>query len=106
MKTAVLVLTILFWLSLVAAVRWVTVNAVVYDIVVGSLGEREARLGYTLLFGALALTSGLLVAFHRLTNIFVDRDAYWTGSEVFYAVALFMALFFGLYGFLGWYFSG
>ena len=106
MKAAVLVLTILFWLSLLAAAGWVTVNAVDYAFVVGSLGERGSRLIYMLLFGALALTSGLLVAYYRLTSIFVDRDAYWSGAEVFYAGVLFMALFFGLYGFLGWYFSG
>ncbi len=79
-------------------------HAVDHTFIVGRLGERGSLLGFTLLLGALALTSGLLVAYHRLTNTFIDRDAYWTGAEVGYALALFVSLFFGLYSFLGWYF--
>lgn len=106
MKLAVLVLTILFWLSVVASAGYLTAYTVDPDLIVGGLGERGSRLGLTLLLGAVALTAGLLVAYHRLTNTFVDPDAYWTAAEVSYAVMLFMALFFGLYSFLGWYFYG
>jgi hypothetical protein len=96
-KVAVLVLTALFWLSFVAVAGWLTVYAVDHAFIVGRLGERGSRLGFTLLLGALALASGLLVAYHRLTNMFIDRDAYRPGAEVGYALALFVSLFFGLY---------
>lgn len=106
MKLAVLVLTVLFWPSVVALGGYLTVHTVDPAFIVGGLGERGSRLGLTLLLGAVALTSGLLVAYHRLTSTFVDPDAYWTAAEVSYAVVLLMALFFGLYSFLGWYFYG
>lgn len=102
----VLVLIVLFWLAFVAVAGWLAVYAVDHAFIVGRLGERGSRPGFTLLLGALALTSGLLVAYYKLTNMFIDRDAYWTAAEVSYAVVLFIALFFGLYSFLGWYFSG
>jgi hypothetical protein len=75
------------------------------DLVVGGLGKGGSRLGLTLLLGAVALTSGLLVAYHRLTSAFADRDSRWSAAEAGYALVLFMALFFGLYSSLGWYFS-
>lgn len=102
----ILVLTISFWVSVAALAGWLTVYTVGPGLIVGGLGERGARLVLTLLLGAVALTSGLLVAYHRLTSAFVDRDSYWSAAEVGYAVMLFMALFFGLYSFLGWYFYG
>ena len=105
-KLAVLVLTVSFWLSVVALVGYLTAYTVDPAFIVGGLGERDSRLGLTLVLGAVALTSGLLIAYHRLSSTFVDRDAYWSAAEVAYAVMLFMALFFGLYSLLGWYFSG
>lgn len=104
MRLAVMVATVMFWLSVVAVVAWIAVYSWDDALVVGRLGEKGSRLGYTLLLGAVASTSGLLVAYHRLTNTYVDRDAYWTGAEAFYAAALFASLFYGLYSFLGWYF--
>ncbi|HZC01281.1 MAG TPA: hypothetical protein VE844_07950 [Gammaproteobacteria bacterium] len=106
MRVAVFVLTVVFWLSFVVLVGWVTLYAWNDALIVDQLGEKGARFLNTVLFGVVALSSGLLVAYYRLTNIFIDPERYWTGAEVFYALVLFASLFFGLYSFLGWYFYG
>ena len=52
--------------------------------------------------GALALSSGLLVLYHRGDDD--DGDHYWTGVELVYALILFVSLFYGVYSFFGWFF--
>jgi hypothetical protein len=94
-------LTIVFWITVAITVGWVAVSAWDYEFVRGLLGEEGARLATTLLMGALALLSGLLVLHHRRSA--GDED-YWTGAELVYALALFLSLFYGVYSFFGWFF--
>ena len=96
-------MTVAFWVSLAVVVGWIATNAWDDDLVVGQLGQKGARAVDTLLYGAVALTSGALVLYHRLTSIFIDPD-YKSDAEIFYDLALFFSLIFGIYSFLGWYY--
>ena len=93
-------LAAVFWAVFFATVGWVTLSNWDYGFAVGLFGEKGSRLATTLLLGALALTSGLLVLRHRQG----DDDHYWTGAELVYALVLFAALFSGIYSFFGWFF--
>ncbi len=96
------ILTAVFWITAVAAVCWVAALAWDYDLVAAAFGEKGSRLATTVLMGVLALSSGLLVLYHRGDDD--DGDHYWTVAELFYAVFLFLSLFYGVYGFFGWFF--
>ena len=60
-------------------------------------GEKGSRLATTLLIGAAAALSGLLVLHHRRAG----GDEYWMGAELVYALVLFLSLFYGVYSFSG-----
>jgi hypothetical protein len=98
-------LTVAFWVTVAVLVGWVSLNALDSEPILSRLGQRGARAVDTLMWGAVALTSGLLVLYHRLVSTFVDPDRYQSASETFYAIALFFSLFFGAYSFFGWYFA-
>ena len=51
--------------------------------------------------GGLAALSGLLVPHHRRAG---GDEEYWTGAELVYGMVLFLALFYSIYSFFGWYF--
>lgn len=104
MRLAVRTLTAAFWVSLATPGAWISASAPGAESIVGGLGEGATRAVDTLLYAVLALTSGLLVLYHRITTASVDPDRYQTLSETFYAFALFFALFFGIYSSLGWYY--
>ena len=82
-------------------VGWVVVSAWDYGFASGLFGEKGSRLATTLLMGATALLSGLLLLHHRRSG--GDED-YWTGAELVYALAVSLSLFYGVYGFFGWFF--
>ena len=93
-------LTIVFWVTVVLTVCWVAVSSWNYDLASGPFGEGGSRLVTTLLMGASALLSGLLVLRHRRTG----DEEYWTGAELVYALVLFLSVFYGIYSFFGWFF--
>ena len=93
-------LTIVFWVTAVLTVGWFAVSSWDYDLASGLLGEKGSRLATTLLMGAPALLSGLLVLHHRRAG----GDEYWTGAELVYALVLFVSVFYGIYSFFGWFF--
>lgn len=94
------VLTMVFWGTLALTVGWIAVSAWDYDFASGLFGEKGSRLATTLLMGATAALSGLLVLHHRRPG----DEEYWTGAELVYILALFLSLFYGVYGFFGWFF--
>ena len=96
-------LTAVFWATAAATVCWVAALAWDYELVAAvASGEKGSRLVTTVLMGALALLSGLLTLYHRGDD--EDGDHYWTVPELFYALFLFLSLFYGVYSFLGWLF--
>lgn len=97
---SVRLLTIVFWVTAVLTVGWVAASAWNYDFASGLFGEKGSRLATTLLMGAAATLSALLVLHHRR----VGDDEYWTGAELVYALVLFVSLFYGIYSFFGWFF--
>ncbi len=92
------VLTAAFWATVVLTVGWVAASAWDYELASGLFGEKGTRLLTTLLMGALAALSGLLVLHHRLAG---GGEEYWTGAELVYVLVLFMLLFYGIYSFFG-----
>jgi hypothetical protein len=98
-------LAVAFWVTVAVLIGWVSLNALDSEPILSRLGQRGARAVDTLIWGAVALTSGLLVLYHRLMSTFVDPDRYQSASETFYALVLFFSLFFGAYSFFGWYFA-
>lgn len=101
MTGAVRTLTVVFYAVLVATVVWVALTAWDYGAATGPFGEGGSRLVTTLLLAGLALSSGVLVLYHRR---FGGDDEYWTGAELIYALVLFLSLFYGVYSFFGWFF--
>lgn len=95
------VLTAVFWTVLVATVAWVALSVRDYGAAAGMFGEGGSRLATTLLLAGLALSSGVLVLYHRRSG---GDEEYWTGGELVYALALFVSLFYGIYSFFGWWF--
>ncbi len=95
------VLTVVFWVTVVLTVGWLAVVSWDYEFASGLFGEKGSRLATTLLMGAAATLSGLLVFHHRRTG---GDEEYWTGAELVYALALFLSLFYGVYSFFGWFF--
>ena len=93
-------LTVVFWVTVVLTVGWVAVSSWDYDLASGLFGEKGSRLATTVLMGASALLSGLLVLHHRRAG----DEEYWTGSELVYALVLFVSVFYGIYSFFGWFF--
>jgi hypothetical protein len=93
-------LTVVFWVTVVLTVGWVAVSSWDYDLASGLFGEKGSRLATTVLMGASALLSGLLVLHHRRAG----DEEYWTGSELVYALVLFVSVFYGVYSFFGWFF--
>ena len=94
-------LTIVFWVTAVFTVGWVAAFSWDYELASGLLGEKGSRLATTLLMGAVAALSGLLVLHHRRAG---GGEEYWTGAELVYALVLFVSLFYGIYSFFGWFF--
>ena len=94
-------LTTAFRVTAVLTVGWVAVSSWNYDLASGLFGEKGSRLATTLLMGASALLSGLLVLHHRRAG---DDEEYWTGAELVYALVLFVSVFYGIYSFFGWFF--
>lgn len=94
-------LTVAFWVVFAATVGWIVLSIWDYGLIAGPFGEKGSRLVTTLLLGALVLTSGALVLHHRRSG---GDEEYWTGAELFYALALFMSFFYGMYSFFGWFF--
>jgi len=94
-------LTMVFWVTVALTVGWVAVSAWDYDFARGLFGEKGSRLATTLLMGATAALSGLLVFHHRRAG---GDEEYWTGAELVYVLALFLSLFYGVYSFFGWFF--
>ncbi|CAA9509208.1 MAG: hypothetical protein AVDCRST_MAG12-3123 [uncultured Rubrobacteraceae bacterium] len=94
------VLTVALWATAVLTAGWVAVSAWDYDLTSGLFGEEGSRLATTLLMGASALLSGLLVLHNRRAG---DGE-YWTGAELVYALVLFVSVFYGIYSFFGWFF--
>lgn len=94
-------LTAAFWVVLAATVGWMVLSVQDYGLVAGPLGEKGSRLVTTLLMGALAFAAGHLLLHHRRSA--GDED-YWSGWELVYALALFLALLYGVYSFFGWFF--
>ena len=70
----------LFWCAMAAEVAW-------------------------LVLAALALSSGMLVLFERRASPYDEPEREWTPAETLYALVLSGSLFFGVYAFLGWYYS-
>ena len=93
-------LTVALWVTAILAVGWVADSSWDYDLVSGLFGEKGARMATTLLMGATAALSGLLVLHHRRAG----GGEYWTEAELVYALVLFLALFYGVYSFFGWFF--
>ena len=104
MRLVIRKLTAVFWVTLAVLVGWITLNALDDGPILERLGQKGVRAVDTLLWGAVALASGPLVLYHRLTSAFIDPDRHQSPSEAFYALALFFSLFFGIYSFLGWYY--
>ena len=94
-------LTVAFRVAAVLTVCWVAVFSWNYDLASGPFGERGSRLATTLLMGAVAVLSGLLVLHHRRAR---GGKEYWSGAELVYALALFVSMFYGVYSFFGWFF--
>jgi hypothetical protein len=93
-------LTIVFWVTAVPTVGWVDVSSWNYNLASGLFGEKGSRLATTVLMGASALLSGLLVLHHRRGG----GEEYWTGAELVYALVMFVSVFYGIYSFFGWFF--
>ena len=101
MTGAVRILTLVFWLVFAVTAGWMGLSAWNYDLVAELFGEGGSRLVTTILLGVLVLTSGVLLLYYRRSA--GDED-YWSGLELVYALALFVALFYGVYSFFGWLF--
>lgn len=101
MNLTVQIVTVAFWLCVVALFGWIGLYVWNSALVVERLGEESVWLLNALLVGLIALTSGLLLALYRYIDTFVDPERGKTVAEVFYAMALFFALFFGLYSIFG-----
>lgn len=95
----------LFWCALAAEVAWLTISALAGEALSSVLGGKSQGLAHLLILSALALSSGLLVALERRINTFNEPEHQWTLAETLYATVLFGSLFFGIYAFLGWYYS-
>ena len=95
------VLTVAFWEMVALTVGWVGISSWDYGLASGLFGEKGSRLLTTLLMGAIAALSGLLVLHHRRAG---GGDEYWTGAELVYVLVLFLSLFYGVYSFFGWFF--
>jgi hypothetical protein len=95
----------LFWVALAAEVAWLVLSSAYYEALASALGQRARALVHLLVLAALAFSSGALVLVERRANAFVDPEDEWTLAETLYAIVLFMASFFGIYAFFGWYFS-
>ena len=93
-------LTIVFWVTAAITVGWVAVFSWDYELASGLFGEKGSRLLTTLMMGAVAALSGLLVLHYRRAG----DDEYWTGAELVYVLVLFLSLFYGAYSFFGWFF--
>jgi len=93
----------LFWLALAAEVAWLIVSSSAGEALSSVLGGRGQGLVHLLILGALALSSGVLLALERRANTFNEPEHQWTLTETLYALVLFVSLFFGIYAFFGWY---
>lgn len=98
-------LTAIFWVSVVILAGWICLLVWNEPFVVDLLGDTGSRFVNMVMFGMLAISSGLLVMYYRRTSPYIDPDRVWTGAETVYAVVLFVALFVGLYSALIWFFS-
>ena len=101
----IIFLAVVFAVFATLTVLWLVVTGWDYGMVVGVVGERGARLINTLLLGVLALTSGVLLLYHKRTNPYAEPAEQWTMAEIIYALVLFAALFLGVYSAAGLYFS-
>ena len=95
----------IFWCALAAEVGWLIFASTAYDLVFSALGQSGFGLVHLLVLGALALSSGLLVALERRANTFNEPEHQWTLAETLHATVLFVSLFFGFYAFFGWFYS-
>ena len=95
----------MFWVSVLIVVVWISVFVWNEALVVSLLGDTGSRFANTVIFGLLAVSSGLLVRYYRRTSPYIDPERVWTGAEIVYAVVLFIVLFVCIYSFLAWYFS-
>ncbi len=95
----------LFWCALAAEVAWLVLSSAYYEALASALDQRGRALVHLLVLAALALSSGSLVLVERRANDFADPEREWTLAETLYTLVLFVATFFGIYAFFGWYFS-
>ena len=101
----VVAVTVVFAVAGALMVLWLVATGWDYEMVAGAVGERGVRLINTALLGTLALSSGLLLLHHKLSNPYADPQEQWTMAEILYALVLFASLFFGIYSVAGLYFS-
>ena len=96
----------LFWCAFTAEVAWLVLATTAYDRLFSVLGQKNFGFVHLLILGALALSSGLLVMLEKRANAFNDPEHEWSLAETLYAMVLFASLFFGIYAFFGWFYSG
>ena len=102
-KTA---LKVLFWCALAAEVLWLVLATAAEEAVSSVLGLRDQGFVHLLILGSLALSSGVFVLLESYANNSNESEHHWTLSETLYLLVLFGSLFFGIYAFFGWWFSG
>ncbi len=90
-----------------ATVGWFLALLFGAGLVFGLLGDTGAFWVHTTLMGALALLSGPLLAHHIKSSPHERTErGEWTGSELFFAIVFFIALFIFLNSIAFVYFSG
>jgi hypothetical protein len=105
LRSAATALKALFWGAMAAEVAWLILAASAGGLLASVLDRSDRGLVHLLVLAALALSSGLLVLLERRAGPYNEPNQEWTLAETLYALVLFGSLFFGVYAFLGWYYS-